>query len=152
MGTLVVVCGLFDTLLIGLPIGVLAAWLNPLVVFALGVVAVVSANGLCCTWLDREWDGWLIGPGRRIEGRLERMRTSRLLRHPVAWIEGESDRGFALGAAVTNAITATVLARLLTPEPIGPRRILLASLAYGVFFVGLYTFVGVLVGTAARAV
>ncbi len=52
---------------------------------------------------------------------------------------------------MTNAITATVLARLLTPEPLGPRRILLASLAYGLFFVGLYTFVGVLVGTAARA-
>ena len=140
LGTLVVICGLFDTLLIGLPIVALAAWLDPLVVFVLGAVAVVSANGLCCTWLDREWDGWLAGPGRRIEGRLDRMRTSRLLRHPVAWVQRESDRWFALGAAVTNAITATVLARLLTPQPLGPRRILLASLAYGLFFVGLYTF------------
>jgi hypothetical protein len=151
MGTLVAAYGLFDTLLMGVPIVLLAAWLNPLVVFVVAAVGVTAADGLCCTWLDREWDSWFAGFGRRIEPRLERMRAARLLRLPVAWIERGSTRQFAVGAAVTNAIIATVIARLVTGAQVGPRRILVASLAYGVFFTGLYTFVGFLLGSAMRA-
>ena len=152
MGTLVAIYGLFDTLLMGVPIVLLAAWLDPLLVFAVAAVGVTAADGLCCTWLDRDWDRWFAGSGRRIEARLERLRAARLLRHPVAWIEHGSDRRFALGAAITNAIIATVLSRLLTGAPVGPRRILMASLAYGAFFTGLYAFVGFLLGSALRAV
>jgi hypothetical protein len=151
MGTLVAAYGLFDTLLMGVPIVLLAAWLNPLLVFAVAAVGVTAADGLCCTWLDREWDGWFAGYARRIEPRVERMRDARLLRHPVAWIEHGSDRQFALGAAITNAIIATVISRLLNGAPVGPRRILMASFAYGVFFTGLYTFVGFLLGSVLRA-
>jgi hypothetical protein len=152
MGTLVAIYGLFDTLLMGVPIVLLAAWLDPLLVFAVAAIGVTAADGLCCTWLDREWDRWFAGSGRRIEPRLHHMREARLLRHPVAWIERGSDRQFALGAAITNAIIATVLSRLLTGAPVGPRRILLASAAYGLFFTGLYAFVGFLLGSAVRAV
>jgi hypothetical protein len=152
MGTLVVIYGMFDTLLMGVPIVLLAAWLNPLVVFAVAGIGVTAADGLCCTWLDREWDRWFAGSGRRIEPKLEHVRTSRLLRHPVAWIERGTDRQFALGAAITNAIIATVISRLLTGAPVGSRRILMASLAYGAFFTGLYTFVGFLLGGAISAV
>jgi hypothetical protein len=151
MGTLVVVYGLFDTLLMGVPIVLLAAWLNPLVVFAVAATGVTAADGLCCTWLDREWDRWFAGSGRRIEPRLRRMREARLLRRPVAWIEHGSDRRFALGAAITNAIIATVISRLVAGAPVGTRRILMASLAYGVFFTGLYALVGFLLGSALRA-
>jgi hypothetical protein len=45
-----------------------------------------------------------------------------------------------------------VISRLLTGAPVGPRRILLASLAYGVFFTGLYTLVGFMLGSALDAV
>jgi len=152
MGMLVAVYGMFDTLLMGVPIVLLAAWLDPLVVFAVATVGVTAADGLCCTWLDREWDRWFAGAGRRIEPRLQHVRTSRLMRRPVAWIEHGSDRQFALGAAITNGIIATVLSRLLTGAPVGPRRILLASLAYGVFFTGLYTLVGSMLGSALHAV
>jgi hypothetical protein len=151
MGTLVAIYGMFDTLLMGLPIVLLAAWLDPLVVFAVAAIGVTAADGLCCTWLDREWDRWSAGFGRRIEPRVKRMREARLLSHPVAWIEHGSDRQFALGAAITNAIIATVISRLLTSKPVGPRRILMASLAYGLFFSGLYAFVGFLLGSALRA-
>ncbi len=151
MGTLVVIYGMFDTLLMGVPIVLLAAWLDPLVVFAVAAIGVTAADGMCCTWLDREWDRWFAGSGRRLEPRLQHLRTGRLLRHPVDWIEHGSDRRFALGAAITNAIIATVISRLLTGTPVGPRRILMASLAYGVFFTGLYAFVGFLLGSALRA-
>jgi hypothetical protein len=151
MGTLVVLYGMLDTLLMGVPIVLLAAWLNPLVVFVVAGIGVTAADGLCCTWLDREWERWFAGSGRRIEPKLDHVRASRLLRHPVAWIERGSDRQFALGAAITNAIIATVISRLLTGTPVGPRRILMASLAYGAFFTGLYAFVGFLLGTALHA-
>ena len=151
MGTLVAIYGLFDTLLMGVPIVLLAAWLNPLAVFAVAAVGVTAADGLCCTWLDREWGRWFAGSGGRIEPRLRHLRASRLLRHPVAWIERGSDRRFALGAAITNAIIATVIRRLLTGAPVGPRRIFMASLAYAVFFTGLYAFVGFLLGSAIGA-
>ena len=151
MGTFIAIYGLFDTLLMGVPIVLLAAWLNPLLVFAVAAVGVTAADGLCCTWLDREWDRWFAGSGRRIEAHLERIRAGRLLRRPVAWIEYGSDRQFALGAAITNAIIATVISRLLTGAPVGPRRILMASFAYGVFFTGLYAFVGSLLGSVLRA-
>ena len=150
MGTLVVIYGMFDTLLMGVPIVLLAAWLNPLVVFVVAGIGVTAADGLCCTWLDREWDRWFAGSGRRLEAKLEHVRTGRLLRHPVDWIEHGSDGKFALGAAITNAIIATVISRLLTGAPVAPRRILLASFAYGAFFTGLYAFVGFLLGSALR--
>ena len=150
MGTFIAIYGLFDTLLMGVPIVLLAAWLNPLLVFAVAAVGVTAADGLCCTWLDREWDRWFAGSGRRLEAKLEHVRTGRLLRHPVDWIEHGSDGKFALGAAITNAIIATVISRLLTGAPVGPRRILLASFAYGAFFTGLYAFVGFLLGSALR--
>jgi hypothetical protein len=152
MGTLVAIYGMFDTLLMGVPIVLLAAWLDPLAVFLVAGTGVTAADGLCCTWIDREWDRWFAGSGRRIEPRLQHLRSSRLLRHPVAWIEDGSDRRFALGAAITNAIIATVIFRLLTGRPAGPRRILLASLAYGAFFTGLYAFVGFVLGRALHAV
>jgi hypothetical protein len=152
MGTLVAIYGMFDTLLMGVPIVLLAAWTNPLVVFAVAAIGVTAADGLCCTWLDREWERWFAGSGKRLEPRLEHLRAGRLFRRPVAWIEHGSNRQFALGAAITNAIIATVILRLLTGAPVGPRRILLASLAYGVFFTGLYTLVGFMLGSALRAV
>jgi hypothetical protein len=151
MGTLVAIYGMFDTLLMGVPIVLLAAWLNPLVVFAVAAIGVTAADGLCCTWLDREGDRWFAGAGRRIEPKLRHVRTSRLLRRPVAWIEHGSDRQFALGAAITNAIIATVISRLLTGAPVGARRILMASFAYAMFFTGLYAFVGFLLGSALHA-
>ena len=151
MGTLVVIYGMFDTLLMGVPIVLLAAWLNPLVVFAVAGIGVTAADGLCCTWLDREWERWFAGSGRRIEPKLQHVRASRLLRRLVAWIERGTDRQFALGAAITNAIIATVMSRLRTGAPVGSRRILMASLAYGAFFTGLYAFVGFLLGNAIAA-
>ena len=83
----------FDGVFLGAPIALLSASLEPSLVFIAGTAAVVSLVIGCCSWLDRRWGDWVSGNGSRIETRLETMRASRLLRHPVAWIQRGSDRG-----------------------------------------------------------
>jgi hypothetical protein len=151
VGTLVTLYGFFDALVVGLPLLFLAAWLNPLVVFVVAAVVLVPVNGWLCTWLDREWDGWFAGAGQRVERKLDKMRKSAVMRHPVAWIQRGSDGWFALAAALTNAIVATAFVRLLTGQPVGARRIRLAALAYGIFFAALFSLLGFVLGDVIRA-
>jgi hypothetical protein len=47
------------------------------------------------------------------------MRASRLMRHPVAWIQRGSDRWYALAAAVANPILVAGFARFLGGKQIG---------------------------------
>lgn len=80
------------------------------------------------------------------------MRASRLMKHPVAWIERGSDRWYAVAAAVANPILVGTLARFVGGEPIGERRILLGSIAYAVPYVAMWTLVGLALGGTVRAV
>jgi len=146
IGTLVAGFAFFDGALIGAPIAALAATLTPWLVFIAAAVAVSFLSIACCRWVDRCWDAWFSGNAGRVEKRLKGMRESRLMRRPVAWIQGSSDRRYALAAAIVNPILVVALARTITGRPIGERRILLGSVAYAIPYVAMWSLVGIAVG------
>ncbi len=148
IGTLVAGFAFFDGALIGAPIAALAATLRPPLVFAVAAVAVSFLSIACCRWVDRRWDDWFSRNAGRVEKRLERMRESRLMRRPVAWIQGSSDRRYAVAAAVVNPILVVALARSIGGQPIGERRIVLGSVAYAIPYVAMWSLVGVALGGA----
>jgi hypothetical protein len=151
IGAIVAAFAFFDGVFIGTPIALLAASFRPSLVYAAATTAVVYLVIACCSWVDRRWDDWFSGNGTRIETRLETMRASRLMMHPVAWIERGSDRWYALAAAVANPILVAALARLVGGKPIGRRRILLGAVAYAIPYVAIWSLVGFAVGEAIRA-
>jgi hypothetical protein len=143
LGTAIAIYAVVDVYLIGLPILVISAALNPVLVFVVATVALTIVNVACCTWLQRQWDVWSQGgAARRVESRLEKMRSSRVMRHPVSWITRGSDAWFTLAAAVLNAIIVVTAARLVTGEPVSARRIRLAAIGYSVFFAALFSLIG----------
>src|SRR6476659_2801863 len=131
-GTLAGAFAFFDGVFLGAPIALLAASFRPLVVYAAAVVAVILIVTACCRWVDRRWDVFFSGNGSRVEKRLETMRASRLMRHPVEWIERGSDRWYGLAAAVANPILVSAFARALP-------------------YVAMWTLVGLTVGGSLRA-
>ncbi len=147
VGTIVAAFAFFDGVFLGAPIAVLAASLRPLLVFIAAAIAVSLLSIACCRWVDRRWDDWFSGNGKRIEKRLETMRASRLMQRPVAWIQHGSDRQYAIAAAVVNPILVVALARSVVGKPIGERRILLGSIAYAVPYVAMWSLVGFVVGS-----
>jgi hypothetical protein len=150
-GTLVAAFAFFDGVFLGAPIALLAASFRPLVVYAAAVVAVVLIVTACCRWVDRRWDVFFSGNGGRVEARLETMRESRLMRHPVAWIQRGSDRWYGLAAAVANPILVSAFARVVGGKPVGERRILLGAVAYAIPYAAMWTIVGLVVGGSLRA-
>jgi hypothetical protein len=152
LGSLITAYVLLDAYVIGLPVMFLAAWGKPLVVFALAAAGVILINIVVCGWIDRHWDSWISsGYGKKIEKRIDKMRSGRIMRHPVAWIERGSDAWFALAAALLNAATVVVAARLIGGKPVGAHRILVASVGYGLFFAALFSLIGFVAGDAIRA-
>ncbi|HXZ56036.1 MAG TPA: hypothetical protein VEG40_00465 [Gaiellaceae bacterium] len=150
-GTIVAAFAFFDGMFLGAPIAVLAASFRPLVVYGVAVVAVVFIVTACCRWVDRHWDIWFSGNGSRVEARLETMRESRLMRHPVAWIQRGSDRWYGLAAAVANPILVSAFARVVGGKAVGERRIVLGAIAYAIPYVAMWTIVGLAVGGSLRA-
>ena len=151
VGTIVAAVAFFDGVFIGAPIALLAAWFRPSLVYVLATVVVVLLVIGCCRWVDRRWDDWFSGNGTRIEKRLETMRASRLMAHPVAWIQRGSDRWYALAAAVANPILVATLARFVGGKPIGERRIVLGAVAYALPYVAMWSIVGFAFGETIRA-
>jgi hypothetical protein len=151
IGTAVAAFAFFDGVFLGAPIALLAAAFRPVVVYPVAVVLVTLIVVACCSWVDRRWDVWFTGQGSRIEGRLESMRASRLMSHPVAWIQTGSDRWYAVAAAVANPILIAALARFVGGKPVGERRILLGAVAYALPYVAMWTIVGFALGGTLRA-
>jgi hypothetical protein len=143
--------GFFDGVFLGAPIALLAATSGPVPVYCGAVIAVIVLVIACCRWVDRCWDAWFSGKGRRIETRLEGMRASRLMRHPVAWIQRGSDRWYALAAAVANPILVAGFGRFLGGKQIGERRIVLGAVAYAIPYVAMWTLVGLVLSGSLRA-
>src|SRR5262245_35804824 len=127
IGTGVGAFAFFDGVFLGAPIALLATTFRPLLVYAVPAVLGILIVIACFAWVDRRWDDWFSGTGTRIERRLESMRASRPLRHPVAWTQRGSDRWYAFAAAVANPILIAALTRFIGGKPIGERRILLSS-------------------------
>jgi hypothetical protein len=101
--------------------------------------------------VDRRWDVWFAGNGSRVEARLATMRESRLMRHPVSWLERGSDRWYGLAAAVANPILVSAFARVIGGKPVGERRTMLGAVAYALPYVAMWTIVGLVVGGSLRA-
>jgi hypothetical protein len=152
IGTVVAAFAFFDGVFIGAPIAFLAAAFRASVVYVVATAVVIGLVIACCRWLDRRWDEWFAGNGKRIESSLEKMRTSNLMRHPVAWIQSGSDRSYAFAAAVANPILVAGLARFIGGGRVGERRIVLGAIAYAVPYVAMWTLVGFAAGQALRAV
>jgi len=140
----------FDGVFIGAPVAALAATLRPVPLYCVAVATVVLLVIACCRWVDRRWDYWFSGKGRRIETRFEAMRASRLMRHPVAWVQRGPDRWYALAAAVANPILMAGFARLVGGERVGERRIVLGAVAYAIPYVAMWTLVGLVVSGSLR--
>jgi hypothetical protein len=152
VGTIVAAVAFFDGVFIGAPIALLAASFRPSLVYVVSTVVVVFLVIGCCRWVDRRWEEWFSGRnGTRIEKRLETMRASRLMAHPVAWIQRGSDRWYALAAAVANPILVATLARFVGGERVGERRIVLGAVAYAVPYVAIWSIVGLAFGETIRA-
>ena len=152
VGTVVAAVAFFDGVFIGAPIAVFAAAFSASIVYVVATAVVIGLVIACCRWLDRRWDDWFAGNGKRIENALERMRTSNLMQHPVAWIQNGSDRSYAFAAAVANPILVAGLARFIGGGRVGDRRIVLGAIAYAVPYVAMWSLVGFAVGQALGAV
>ena len=144
VGTLVAGYALFDVIPIAVVVIVLTAWFeHPPILFAITAVALVVINIACCRWLQRHWESWTTaGTGNRVEAKLEKMRQSRVMKHPVAWITRGSDWWFALATAIVNPIIVVAAARTIGGQPISERRILIASIAYAVPMAAIFTLTG----------
>jgi hypothetical protein len=151
VGAIVAAFAFFDGVFLGAPIALLAVAFRPSLVYAAATCAVVLLVIACCSWVDRRWSDWFSGNGKRIEARLEAMRASRLLKHPVGWIERGSDRWYALAAAVANPILVSALARFIGGKPVGRHRIVLGAVAYAIPYVAMWSLVGLALGATIRA-
>jgi hypothetical protein len=151
VGTLVGLWWALDTL-VQLTVILLAVWLNALVVFVAALIVLTVINNACCTWIEGRWDGWISSRfGTRLEQRLEKMRAGRVMRHPAAWITRGSDAWFGLAAALTNAITTVTIAHMVSGQPVGKRRVLIASVSFAALVAGLGSLLGLLLRDAIRA-
>jgi hypothetical protein len=148
IGGAVTAYALFDAYVIGPLVIELSAWYDPLVVFSVATVVLTLVNVACCSWLERRGDDH--APGR-IETRLERLGSSRLMRRPVQWITRGSSAWFVLAAVIVNAIFVVGVARFLGGGPVDRRRIMLASAAYSITFAAFFAAVGFGAGDAIRA-
>jgi hypothetical protein len=151
VGTIVAAIAFFDGVFVGAPIAVLAVSFSPVPVFIGAAIAVTFLSIACCSWVNRRWDQWSSGNGTRMEKRLESMRGSRLMSHPVGWIERGSDRMYALAAALANPILVAAFAQLVGGKPVSERRILLGSIAYAIPYAAMWTLFGLAFGGALRA-
>jgi hypothetical protein len=95
---------LLDAYVVGPVVVELSTWLDPFVVFAVAAALLTLLNVACCSWLERRGHGRRADRPSRIEARLERLGSSRLMRRPVGWITDGSAAWFALAAVTVNAI------------------------------------------------
>jgi hypothetical protein len=149
IGGAIAIYTFFDAILVGMPILLLAAWLNALIVFVVALVVVTLLDLAACGWVDRQWDVWVAGT--RFEARMQKVRDGKRARRPVKWISNGSDAWFGLAAAMLNAVQVIALARLLTGRPVGSRRIFIASVAWALFMAGVFSLFGVALRDVIRA-
>jgi hypothetical protein len=143
---------LSDGYVIGLPVAVLAATWNPLIVFVVALAIVVSINLAACRWINTAWSSWASGSsGARVERQLDKVRPTKVGMAATRWISSDSDARFATAAALTCAIVAVTLGRSVGGRPLDGHRVRLAAVSYALFSVGLFTFAGVVAGGAVRA-
>ena len=152
IGTAIGVYAYADAIVLGPIVVVLAALTVPLIVFGVAAVLFFFVNLWMCNWIERQWDVWITNHQTRLEKRLAKLRKGRVMRHPVNWISNSSGWLFALAAALFNAIIVVALARLISGQPVGQRRIFMAALGYSVFFAGIMSIIGFVGEETIRAI
>jgi hypothetical protein len=150
VGALIAALSIFDFFIFAIPILVLAALFNPLIVFGIAAVVLFVISIAACNWVDRKWDAWIVGT--RFEAKMQKVRSGKRARRPIEWIKRGSDLWFGLAAALLDAIQVTALSRLITGRPTGERRIVVASVAYSLFLAGMYSLFGFALGDIIRAI
>lgn len=148
IGGAVTAYALLDAYILGPVVIELSAWFDPFVVFGVATAVLTLLNVACCSWLDRRGDN---GKPGRLEARLERLGSSRLMRRPVDWVTRGSSLWFVLGAVIINAIFVVGVARFLGGRPVDRRRIVLASAAYSITFAAFFVALGFGAGDVVRA-
>ena len=141
IGSFVALWALFDAL-VGLVIVVAAAWLNTLAVAVVSVVVLSAINLFCCSWLNREWDGWATGSGKRVEARIQKLRSSKRVRKPVEWVTDGSIGWYVAAACLTNAVQTTALARVIGGQPVEERKLRTGAIGFSVFVALLFSLIG----------
>lgn len=130
VGALVAGYAFFDVVPIAVVVVGLTAWFErPLILFVITAIALIVINVACCRWLQSH-ESWISGNGERVEAKLDKMRKSRLMKHPVAWITRGSDWWFGLATAIVNPIIVVAGARMIGGDPISERRVMIAAVAY----------------------
>ena len=151
LGAVVGAFAFFDGIFLGAPIALLAATFKPLVVYGVATIVVILLVIACCSWVDRRWDEWFSGNGKRIEG--EARRDAR--KPPDEASRGVDPAGLRplvrIAAAVANPILICALARFTGGKPIRERRILLGAVAYALPYVAMWTVVGFALGDQIRS-
>lgn len=142
VGSFIAVYAFADAWVLGVTITILAAFFNVLIVWIVAAVVLSSINIWACSWIDNQWDFWAAGSGRRLDRKLEKLRSGKKMKKPVEWVRRGSDLWFTLAAVVINAITVVALARVIGGKPIGHRRVLLAAIGYSIFFATVYSLIG----------
>lgn len=152
MGPAVGAYAFLDDLFLGPIVVGLAVWLPWYVAFGLAAPMLTLVNIASCNWLQRSWESWIQGHGAKLEAKLERLRRSRLLRHPVGWIARESEVWFVIAAGLIGTVIVVGVARLSGGEPVARRTLAFASVAYSAGFAATYTIVGLGIGDLLRVV
>src|SRR5262245_14634994 len=119
VGTLIAGYAIFDVIPIAVVVILLTAvFERPSTLFVITAVALTVINVASCRWLQHHWAAWIADNGARVEAKLEAMRQSRVMRHPVSWITQGSDWWFALATAIVNPIIVVAVARTIGGQPI----------------------------------
>jgi hypothetical protein len=150
IGAGVGVYAFLDDLFLGPILVGVTVWLPWYLTFGVAAAVLTSVNIACCAWMQRSWESWIHGHGARLEARLEKLRRVRVLKHPLRWITRDSDVWLTIAAGLIGTVIVVAVARLAGSKPVGPRRVVFASVAYSVGFAATYTGVGVGIGDLVR--
>ena len=124
IGTLVAAFAFFDGVVLGAPVALLAASFSPLIVYVVATTAAILLVIACCSWVDRRWEGWLLGGQPRRQA--ARSNASEPPDEASRGVDrARLDLGYAFAAAVANPILVLASARSMSGKPVGERRILL---------------------------
>jgi hypothetical protein len=152
IGALVAVYAFLDDLLLGPILVAVTVWVPWYLVFGVAAGALTLTNIACCNWMQRRWDDWIHGYGAKLEARLEKLRRSRFLKHPLRWIASDSVVLITIAAGLIGTVIVVAVIRLAGGKTIGQRRILFGSVAYSVGFAATYTGAGVVIEHLVRVI
>jgi hypothetical protein len=151
IGTAVGAYAFLDDLFVGPIVVALAAWLPWFVTLVVAALLLTVVNVVCCNWLQRSWDAWIHGHGAKLEARIAKLRSRRLLRYPADWMMRDSIVWFTIAAGLIGAVIIVAATHLISGETVPRRRVRFASLAYSAGFAATYAIIGLGLGDLVRA-